>query len=138
MIFPAGAYSALIVGDQWVFDQDLMALSQGKVNRSKIKLAYSHFEEMLRNVQSGPLADQEVYTGDDLRNVFHQGEKQARQVVQKYAIKEMAYSNAHNSIVSLQHDLTSVANEGNNRIKEIQDSKIPIDAKVTQIVAAVK
>ncbi|MDT5115349.1 MAG: hypothetical protein QOE30_1088, partial [Mycobacterium sp.] len=43
----------------------------------------------------------------------------------------------YDSMVSLQHDLTNVAKEGNERIKEIQDSKEPAEAKVTQIVAAI-
>jgi hypothetical protein len=38
---------------------------------------------------------------------------------------------------SLQQDLTSLADEGNKRIKEIQDSKEPVEAKVPQIVAAI-
>jgi len=137
MTFPPGEYSIPIVGDQWVDDQDLMALSHGKTNRGNIKTGFSNFADMLRNAQSGPLADQRGHTVDDLRNAYRQGEDQARQVAQKNGAKENAYGSAYDSMVSLQHDLTNVAEEGNKRIKEIQDSKEPAAAKVPQIVAAI-
>src|ERR1700733_1421642 len=136
MIFPPGQYSIYIVGDQWVDDQDLMALSHGRINRGNIKTGFSNFADMLRNAQSGPLADQRGRTADDLRNAYREGEAQARQVSQKNGVKENAYSTAYDSMVSLQHDLTNIAEEGNKRIKEIQDSKEPVVAKVPQIVAA--
>ena len=137
MIFPPGEYSIYIVGDQWVDDQDLIALSHGKTNRGNIKTGFSNFADTLCNAQSGPLADQQGHTADDLRNTYRQGEAQARQVSQKNSVKEIAYGTAYDSMASLQHDLTNVAKEGNERIKEIQDSKEPVAAKVPQIVAAI-
>ena len=114
-----------------------MALSHGKINRGQIKTGFVHFADMLRNAQTGPLAEQQGYTADDLRNAFRQGEDQARRVAEKNGVKESAYATAYDSMVSLQHDLTDLANEGNKRIKEIQDSKEPVEAKVPQIVAAI-
>jgi hypothetical protein len=137
MIFPPGEWSFLLVGDQWPDDQDLMALSHGKINRGQTKTGFVHFADMLRNAQTGPLAEQQGYTADDLRNAFRQGEEQARQVAEKNGVKESAYGTAYDSMVNLQHDLTDLANEGNQRIKEIQDSKEPVEAKVPQIVAAI-
>src|SRR5262249_27381232 len=72
-----------------------------------------------------------------LRSAFRQGEDQARRVAEKNGVKASAYGTAHDSMVSLQHDLTDLAEEGNKRIKEIQDSKEPVEAKVTQIVTAI-
>jgi hypothetical protein len=135
-MFPPGEYSIYIVGDQWVDDEDLMALSDGRTNRGNIKTGFSNFADMLRNAQSGPLADQRGHTADDLRNAYGQGEAQARQVSQKNGVKENAYGTAYDSMVSLQHDLINIAEEGNKRIKEIQDSNEPVEAKVPQIVAA--
>jgi hypothetical protein len=59
-------------------------------------------------------------------------------VADKNGVKESAYSTAYDSTVGLQHDLTSVAEEGNKQIKEIQDSKQPLEAKVTQIVGVIQ
>jgi hypothetical protein len=136
--FPPGGWSPLLVGDQWPDDdQDLMALSHGKTNRGAIRTGYSNFADALRNAQTGPLAEQQGHTADDLRNTFGQGENQARRVAEKNGIKESAYGTAYDSMLSLQHDLTGLADEGNKQIKEIQDSKEPVEAQVTQIVALI-
>ena len=137
MNFPEGEYSLPIVGDQWPSDEDLMALSHGKLNRRQIKTGFMHFADMLRNAQSGPLANQHGYTAEDLRNAFRQGEEQAHQVAEKNGTKESAYESAYDSMVSLQHDLTNLANEYNQQIKDIENSKEPTEAKVAQIVFAI-
>src|ERR1700722_15837211 len=115
--FPSGDWSIPIVGDQWPYDEDLMALLHGRSNRGQIKTGYTHFADMLRNAQSGPLAQQQGFTADDLRNAFRQGEEQARQVAEKNGTKESAYGSAYDSMESLQHDLTNLANEYNQQIK---------------------
>ena len=137
MNFPPGDWSQVLVGDQWPDDQDLLTLSHGKFNRGQIKSGFTHFADMLHNAQTGPLAGQQGHTADDLRDAFCQGENQARRVADKNGIKESAYGTAYDSTLGLQHDLTSVAEEGNKQIKEIQDSKQPVEAKVTQIVAVI-
>jgi Family of unknown function (DUF5631)/Family of unknown function (DUF5632) len=137
MIFPRGEWSSVLVGDQWPYDQDILELSHSKINRGNIKTGYVHFADMLCNAQTGPLAEQQGHTADDLRNAFRQGENHARQVAEKNGVKESAYGTAYDSMLSLQHDLTGLAEEGNKQIKEIQDSKQPAEAKVTQIVAAI-
>ncbi len=91
---PSGEWTLPIVGDQWPYDEDLMALSHGKLNRGQIKTGFMHFADMLRNAQSGPLANQQGYTADDLRDAFRQGEEQARQVAEKNGTKESAYGSA--------------------------------------------
>ena len=108
------------------------------MNRGQVKSGFMHFADMLHNAQIGPLAGQQGHTADDLRDAFCQGEKQARRVADKNGVKESAYSTAYDSTVGLQHDLTSVAEDGNKQIKEIQGSKQPVEAKVTQIVAVIQ
>jgi Family of unknown function (DUF5631)/Family of unknown function (DUF5632) len=137
MTFPPGEWSLLLVGDQWPDDENLMALSRGKINRGNIKNGFSNFADMLRNSQTGPLAGQQGHTADDLRNAFSQGENQARRVAEKNGTKESAYGTAYDSTLGLQHDLTSLAEDGTKQIKEIQDSKQPVEAKVTQILAVI-
>ena len=137
MMFPPGEWSHWLVGDQWPDDQDLMTLSHGKINRSQIQTGFMHFAAVLRNAQTGPLAGQQGHTADDLRDAYRQGENQARQVAEKNGVKEDAYGAAYDSTLSLQQDLTSLAEEGNKQIKAVQDSKEPVEAQVTQIVAAI-
>src|SRR5271168_4647862 len=99
--FPPGEWSFLLVGDQWPDDQDLMALSHGKMNRGQIKIGYANFADMLSNAQTGPLAGQQGHTADDLRNAFRQGEDQARRVAEKNGIKQTAYGTAYDSTLGL-------------------------------------
>src|SRR5262245_27613005 len=130
MTFPPGEWSPLLIGYQWPDDQDIMALSHGKANRGTIKSGYSHFADMLRNAQTGPLAGQQGYTADDLRDAYRHGEEHARRVAEKNGAKESAYGTAYDSMLSLQQDLSSLAEDGNKQIKEIQDSKEPTEVKV--------
>lgn len=137
MSFPPGEWSPLLVGDQWPDDHDLMALSDSKINRGNIKAGYTRFADMLRNTQTGPLAEQRGHTADDLRNTFCQGENHALRVAEKNNVKETAYGSAYDSMLSLRHDLAGLAEDGNNQIKEIQHSKQPTETKVTQIVTVI-
>jgi hypothetical protein len=136
-MLPPGEWSLVIVGDQWVDDPDLMALLHGRTNRGNIKAGFTNFGDMLRNAQTGPLGEQQGFTADDLRQAFRQGEEQARQVAEKNGVKEGAYGGAYDSMVSLRQDLTNLAAEANQRIKEIQYSKEPVEAKVPQMIAAI-
>ncbi len=135
--FPSGEWSPLLIGDQWPDDQDLTALERGKTNRGNITAEFMHFADMLRNAQTGPLIGQQGHTADDLRDAFRKGDDHARRVAEKNSVKASAYANAYDSMRSLQHDLTGIAEDGNEQIKEIQDSKQPVETKVTQILAVI-
>lgn len=136
-MLPPGEWSALIVGDQWVDDPDLMVLLHSISSREEVNTGYSLFADMLRNTQLTTLAEQQGYTADDLRSAFRHGEEQARQVAAKNEAKVSAYRNTYDNIVCLRQDLTALAAEGNQRIRSIQDSKEPVAVKVPQIIAAI-
>ena len=135
--FPPGEWSIILVGDQWPDDQALMALERGKTNRGNIKAGFTHFADMLRNAQTGPLTGQQGYTATDLRNAYHEGENHARRMAEKNRVKENSYQASYDSMLSLQHDLTTLAEEGNKQIKAIQDSKSSVEAKITQITVVI-
>jgi hypothetical protein len=129
--FPPGEWSQILVGDQWPDDQDLAAVQHGRTNRRSIKDKLIDFAESLHHARTGPLTDQQGHTADDLRNAFCRGEDHAREVADKNGTKASAYETAYDCTLSLQHDLTSLANDGNRQIKEIQESKEPTEAEVT-------
>ena len=135
--FPPGEWSFFLVGDQWPYDEDLTAISHAKTNRGQIKTGFSIFADTLSNAQTGPLAGQQGHTANDLHDAFRQGENHARRIAEKNSTKESAYGSAYDSTLGLQHDLTGLAEEGNKQIKEIQDSKQPVETKVAQIVALI-
>lgn len=138
MTFPPGEWSPSIVGDQWPRDDDMVAIQHGKTNREAIETGFNGYADMLSRARTGPLAGQQGHTADDLRNAFQRGEEDARLVALKNGVKQSAYGTACDSTQGLRQDLTGLAEEGNKQIKEIQNSKEPAEAKVTQIVAAIQ
>ncbi|GLB83822.1 hypothetical protein SRL2020226_40380 [Mycobacterium kiyosense] len=109
--FPPGRWSYLIIGDQWPTDQDLTALNIGRNNREALESSFTHFVTLLRAAQTGPLSNQRGLTAEDLRNAFRHGEKAVQRVAEKNTIKASAYRMAYDSVLSLQHDLTTIATE---------------------------
>src|SRR4051812_23625528 len=112
MGFPPGEWSQILVGDQWPDDQELKALAQGKTNRESIRNRLADFADALRNARPAPLIDREGSPADDPRTAFRQGEAHARNVAKKNGTKATAYETAYDSMLSLQNDLTALADEG--------------------------
>lgn len=137
MTFPPGKWSPLLIGDQWPDDQDLIILLNGKNNRAVNKIRFINFSAMLNNAKRGLLAGQHGHTIDDLKEAFQAGQKHAYRMAEKNEVKESAYGTAYDSMLSLRHDLTALAEEGNHAIEKIQISKSTMETKVTQIAAAI-
>lgn len=137
MTFPPGKWSRLLIGDQWPDDQDIQILSHGRTNRGAVEIAFKMFGEDLRRARTGALTEQRGHTIDDLRSAFRNGERRASAVGEKNLIKQTAYGAAYESMLSLQHDLTALAEEGNLQIQGIERSKDPAEAKATAIVALI-
>lgn len=136
--FPSGEWTPLLVGHQWPSDLAVAALSGGQSNREIIEMGFDQFGDVLRDAQIGPLVDQQGCTADDIRTTFRRGEEQARQVAEKNGVKKNAYATARESMLSLRQDLSNLADEGNQAIKAIQNSKEPLEAKVAQVVSVIK
>lgn len=138
MNFPTGKWAHLLVGDEWPDDQDLAIMSHCKSNRAGTTNAYRKFGDVLRDVRNGPLVEQRGLTAEDLRNAFNQGSNYAYAVAEKNSVKLRAYNTAYDSVLSLQHDLTSLAEEGNRKIETIEEAKQPTENKVAQILTLVQ
>lgn len=94
---------------------------------------YQNFENQLRQARFGPLSSQEGRTADDLRETFQRGEKHSREIAEKNGSKASTYSFVRDSMNELRSALTSIAQTGNSKIKEIQDSTDPIPVKIGKI-----
>jgi hypothetical protein len=135
--FPRGEWSPVLVGDQWPSDLAMATIDQGETNRGNTETGFNHFGDLLHDAQTGPLAEQQGHTADDIRDAFRRGEQQARQVAHKNGVKRKAYSTAHDSMQSLRQVLTGLADEGNKAIEDIKNSKEPTELKVGQIVGVI-
>ena len=123
----------MLVGDQWPYDQDIVALSQARSNREAIRARFNNFADALHSGRTTHLAEQRGHTVEDLGAAFHAGEAQARTVGTRNAIKRDAYDSAYDSMLSLQGDLTNLACEGNQRIDSVERSEQPLETKLTLI-----
>jgi hypothetical protein len=61
------------------------------------------------------------------------GERHSRAIAEKNEVKRIAYGTAYESMVSLQQELTALAEEGNQEIEAIENSKLPAPAKAAEI-----
>lgn len=137
MTFPPGKWSQLLIGDQWPDDQDITLLSQGRTNRGANATAFTLFAEGLHNARTGALTEQRGRTIDNLRSAFRNGEQHAQAVGERNSVKQKAYSAAWDSMLSLQHDLTALAEEANPQIEAIEHSKDPADVRAAEITAQI-
>ncbi|MBX9981624.1 MAG: DUF5631 domain-containing protein [Mycobacterium gordonae] len=135
---PPGKWSAILIGDHWPDEHDIMVVDLGREKRAAIRSGYIHLAEFLLSAQHGALAEQYGHTADDLGRSFTRGENHARKVAALNGIKEDAYRTAHDSVQSLRSDLTAIAAEGNNDIRQIETSKLPPEAITAQIVDAIQ
>src|SRR3982074_750849 len=111
-----------------------MAIDLGRISRGRVKSEFGRFASNLRNAETGSLVEPWSCTANDLRNAFRRGGDHARRVAGKNAVKETAYGTAYDSVLSLRQDLTSLAEDGDKEIKQIQDSEAPTELKVTHIL----
>lgn len=135
--FPKGRWSLLLVGEQWPTDHDLTILQISRHNRDQIHSGFEAFAEALRSARLTSLAEQQGISITDLRHMFRRGECQALQVSEKNSVKERAYTTAYDSVLNLQHDLTELATEGNDKLDKIASSKEPETVKVAEISALI-
>lgn len=135
---PPGEWSEILVGEYWPDGQDVLSLECNRAKRAATRSEFASLAELLLSAQKGPLSEQQGRTADDLRRSFRRGEEQAREVATLNGIKEDAYRTAYDSLQSLRHDLTIIAEEGNSEINQIRNSKLPPEVKAAQIVAAIQ
>lgn len=135
--YPPGEWSPILIGHVWPNGSNLTILSNAEHNFADAADRYRGFLEQLSNARSGPLANQQGRTADDLRETFSRGEKYAREVSEKNGIKRSACHIAHDSVRELRSQLTSIAEEGNGYIRKVLDSNEPAPTKIDHITEIV-
>lgn len=127
---PPGEWSEILVGHQWPTSATLTTLASAAANRGLAAEAYEGYANVLNSIRTGTLANQEGVTADDARDAFQAGEDHARVLSRQSAEKQRAYESATRSVNELRSELTTVADDGNAEIRNIQSSK---DLPVTKL-----
>jgi Family of unknown function (DUF5632)/Family of unknown function (DUF5631) len=131
--YPPGAYSAMLVGAQWVSITSVTALTNAIANRGMIQTNFSQLHDALQNAITTTLVGQEGITADAIREAFRQGADQAAKIAEKNGTYKKALQDALDSVQQLRHKLTDIANDGNKQINEELQSKDDFEIKVAKI-----
>jgi hypothetical protein len=135
--YPPGKYSVLLIGHQWVTLESVAALNNANLNRMMISTNFHNVDNILQTSCNTTLSAQKGMTADDVQEAFRRGAAQARQTAEKNGVKADSYQTAYNSVTELRHELTSIAEDGNMRISDIQKSKDLEAIKYTKIIDVV-
>ncbi len=135
--YPSGEWSPILVGHVWPNGANLTIITNAASNFASTAANYHRFSDRLEHARSGPLAIQQGRTVEDLREAFRRGENSAREVGEKNETKRASCQYAYDSASEMRSELAAIAEEGNNRIKKILESKEPIDAKIDSITDVV-
>jgi hypothetical protein len=138
--FPPGEWSVILVGDKWPTDSTMSSLGAGMAHWDELEASYRDHENQLLQAISGPLSEatQQGITADDIRESYRKGAEHDRQLADRFGVYKNAFSCVHDSMETLRQELTSLAEEGNQEINDIKNSKEPEGTKATQIVAAIQ
>jgi hypothetical protein len=131
--YPPGAYSAMLVGAQWVSITSVTALSNAIANRGTIHANFSQLHDTLQNAITTTLVGQEGITADAIRDAFRQGADQAAKIAEKNGAYKKALQDALDSVQQLRQKLTDIANDGNKQINDELQSKDDLEIKVAKI-----
>src|SRR5271156_4313872 len=131
--YPAGEWSMLLVGAQWVSITAVTALNNAMANRGTIQTNFSQLHDTLQQAITTTLAGQQGETADAIRDAFRQGADQAAQIAEKNGTYKKALQGALDSVTHLREKLTHIANEGNQKIDDELKSNDKPAVQVTKI-----
>src|SRR5271156_6972106 len=131
--YPAGEWSMLLVGAQWVSITAVTALNNAMANRGTIQTNFSQLHDTLQQAITTTLAGQEGETADAIRDAFRQGADQAAKIAEKNGAYKKALQDALDSVQRLRDKLTGIANDGNKQINDELQSKDDFEIKVAKI-----
>lgn len=134
---PPGAFSEILVGQHWPSAPAMAAVYDAVANRGGAHTEFSMFAEQLRQIRSGPLADQSGITADRIRDTFDQGAQTAQSIADVNSAKQGAYHAAHSVADDLRDALTTIAEDGNTKIDQIRNAKGSAAEKIAQITEVV-
>lgn len=134
---PDGAWTAALIGAYWPGADAVEALGAGADARHRWATHFDGYADHLRSVNQTLLAGQEGATAEAARALFTRGEHRARASAERNGAGHRSYGSARECVTTLREELARIAAEGNAAIGRIQDSPIPVEAKVTGITEVI-
>lgn len=132
-----GDWTELLVGHVAPTDSNLAILSAASSYFGNVATGFRGYEDQLQRVWSGVLTDQEGRTADAGRAAFQQGVQLARETADRYDVIQGSSKSAHSSASDLRSELLTIAENGNCRIRQIQQSSDSLPIKIGRITEVV-
>ncbi|MCV7445795.1 DUF5631 domain-containing protein [Mycobacterium paraense] len=128
---PPGKYSAALVGAWW--PQPSTTLRAGASYWKAQLQQQEQYAQDLHGQWTQLAAHNQGHTVDDLVRRFQDGEKYHLDLAEKYKVKADAFEKGSDAIDSLREGLRGIADEYNQRIAQVENSKEPAPAKAAEI-----
>jgi Family of unknown function (DUF5631)/Family of unknown function (DUF5632) len=128
---PAGKYTAVLIGAWW--PQAPMILRSGAQQWSAQAQEQEQYAQGLHSQWTDLASQNQGHTVDDLVSRFQQGEKHHLDLAEKYNAKASAFEKGADAIDSLREGLRGIADDYNQRIANIENSKEPAPIKAAEI-----
>ena len=134
---PDGAWTAALIGAYWPGVDAVEVLGAGADARHRWATHFDGYADHLRSVNQTLLSGQEGATADAARALFTRGEHRARASAERNGVSHRSYGSVRQCVAELREELARIAEDGNAAIGRIQDSPIPVEAKVTGITEVI-
>lgn len=134
---PDGEWTDALIGAYWPGADALAVLTAGADARHRSATHFDSYADHLQSISRTQLSGQEGATADATRHVFARGENCARSTAERSGLKKLSYLQARTAVAALREHLAGIAEDGNAAIRRIQDSRIPLSAKVSGIVEVI-
>ena len=128
---PAGRYTAVLIGAWW--PQPSSILRVGAQHWSAQQQEEEQYAQGLRSQWTQLASRNRGHTADDLVSRFQEGEKYHLDLAEKYKVKASAFEKGADAIDSLREGLRGIADDYNQRISSVENSKEPTVAKAAEI-----
>lgn len=128
---PGGKYTPPLIGAWW--PQPSTTLRTGAANWSAQQRDQESYAQDLHNQWIQLAAHNQGHTVDDLVSRFQHGEKHHLDLAEKYKAKADAFEKGADAIDSLRDGLRGIADDYNQRITNVENSKEPAPLKAVEI-----
>jgi hypothetical protein len=128
---PAGKHTLALVGAWW--PQPSTTLRAGAAHWRAQQLEQEQYALDLHGQWTRLAANNTGHTVDDLVSRFQEGEKDHLDLAEKYKTKADAFEKGADAIDSLREGLRGIADDYNNRIANVENSKEPAPVKAAEI-----
>lgn len=135
---PTGKWTELLIGDQWPGSETLNILLRNGAAREEAASQFERYADYLHNVSEENLAVQEGLTAEDVRRTFLLGELTAREIANSNSVKSNSYRSVHRHITGFRDELRALAEEGNEAIYKVDQSKATFPDKIAEIVGIIR